>query len=263
MELQGVNRKGLDLALHLPKGYSCCEMALRKQLSAALERGQVTLRLTREEGSVEKTTQALLALKTHWEGVARSLGYDEGQVTFPLLLSLSEESLPAVDEGLQGVLAQLLQEALDQFVGMQEQEGCALADDIRGRLATLGTLRSQVEARRALVEARCRQKVESRLAEWLHTADEGLKQRMMQELALLIERGDIAEEVSRLKIHCETMRGKLAARAVGKTLDFLAQEMHREIGTLGAKASDSEIATLVVEMKGVLEKIREQVQNIE
>ena len=170
--------------------------------------------------------------------------------------------LPAAD-GAWPVLKDALRAALDAFVAMRAAEGARLADDFRARLAQLGTWADEIAALQPGVAARYRDALHERLrraAVELPLDDE----RLAKEVALFADRVDISEELTRLRGHLEQFHSLLAKEEpVGRTLDFLAQEMARECNTLSVKANDLALARLAVAAKAEVERIREQVQNVE
>jgi uncharacterized protein (TIGR00255 family) len=274
IEIHSVNRKMLDMSLYLPKDLLRFDMEIRKWLSQYLERGQVTLRLTlQSEGSSNKlfsnySTQ-LKVLKEGWDKLASELGYDpEKTVDLPFLVS-QLQMLPSFEakedeETLKASLKAAVEEALQELMAMKETEGKTLALDIQKRLKIIEENIAAVELKKELPLIHYRKKLTDRLKEVGHLHAEA-EERIVREVALLAEKMDVTEELVRLRTHIEQFRQHLSLheKAVGRTLDFLTQEMHREINTLGSKSADSEISLYVVKIKSELDKIREQVQNIE
>jgi uncharacterized protein (TIGR00255 family) len=265
VEVHSVNRKGLELTFQMPREWLCWDPDLRRECAAVLERGQVTVRLTRqgEGGSV-----SLKGLKEHWESVCRDLRIDTREITLSFLLSQLEQAPFTVDEKEQELFFQALRQALAALVEMKEREGAVLQQEIEKRLMEIEKQLTRIEARRELPLLAYRQRIEERLKEWLTSPDleaPDLEIRVMREVALLAEKMDITEETVRLHSHVAQFRSHLHAegKSVGRVLDFLTQEMNREINTLGSKSQEVEISFSVVQMKGELDRIREQVQNIE
>lgn len=272
VEIHSINRKMLDMSLYLPKELLCFDIEVRKWLAKFLERGQITLRLNlqRDRASDQLSPHyldQLKNLKQGWDKLCRELGYDPTiMVDLPFLVSQlpfalekeceEAEMKPALKEAVDGALADLMH--------MKEAEGEMLAVDIQKRLTTLEEIAVAVEGKKEVPLEHYRKKLIERLKEVGHL-DAEVAERIAREVALLAERMDITEELVRLKAHIEQFRCHLLApeKSVGRTLDFLAQEMHREINTLGSKSVDSTISLHVVKLKGELDKIREQVQNIE
>jgi uncharacterized protein (TIGR00255 family) len=274
VEIHSVNGKRLDLSVHLPKNLLSLDLDLRKWLSASLDRGQVTLRLTiQADGASPRALtgyyEQLKLLKKGWEKIAADLGYDSAQtIDLPFLVSQLHMGQGAEtdeeEKGLKQALKEAVDEALADLMRMKETEGKTLAHDMQKRLKILEEGASAIEAKKELPLVHYQKKLIERFKEVGQVHQEA-EERIAREIALLTEKMDVTEELVRLRAHCEQFRHHLssAEKAVGRTLDFLTQEMNREINTLGSKSADSEISLYIVKMKGELDKIREQVQNIE
>ena len=272
MEIQSVNRKMLDLTLQLPRDFLRFDIELRKHLSSFLERGQVTLRLSVEANeeeslSVANEVDALKRLQKRWDKICNELRYDSGIVTLPFLVSQmsSTSGIAPQQEGLlQEILKGLTTQTLQGLMQMKQEEGALLVSDITARLKILEEKLLLIEKKKELPFLHYKKKLEERFKE-IATLSLEVEERIARELVLLAEKMDVTEEIVRLRAHIQQFSHHLASKekSVGRTLDFLAQEMHREINTLGAKSSDSEIAMWMIGMKSELDKIREQIQNIE
>ena len=274
VEIHSVNRKMLDMSLYLPKDFLRFDIDVRKWLSHSLERGQVTLRLNvQSEGPAGKLSSSyskqLQMLKEGWEKLARELGYDPSKmIDLPFLVAqmqtapLSETK--EEEEGIRSALKEAVDSALKDFMHMKETEGKTLSLDIQKRLKIIEENITAIELKKETPLVHYRTKLLERLKEIGHLHGEA-EERVAREVALLAEKLDVTEELVRLRAHIEQFRKHLFSqeKAVGRTLDFLTQEIQREINTLGSKSSDSEISLYVVKIKGELDKIREQVQNIE
>jgi len=274
IEIHSVNRRMLDMSLYLPKDFLRFDIEIRKWLSQYLERGQITLRMTLQAEGVGNRlflnySMQLKALKEGWDKIAKDLGFDpEKMVDLPFLVS-QLQSIPSSEskeeeESLKDSLKEAVDTALQELMQMKEAEGKVLALDIQKRLKIIEENISAVELKKEFPLAHYRKKLTDRLKEIGHLHAEA-EERIVREVALLAEKLDVTEELVLLRTHIEQFRKHLASqeKAIGRTLDFLTQEMHREINTLGSKSADSEISTFVVKIKGELDKIREQVQNIE
>jgi uncharacterized protein (TIGR00255 family) len=165
-----------------------------------------------------------------------------------------EKALPALQKGVE--------EALQGLVKMKQSEGKALKKDLEGRLQGLGKWVAQVEAHTPDATKRMREKLKERMREVLEPGAE-LDERLLREVALFAERVDVTEEITRLRSHVSQFKELLSQEGIGRKMDFLIQEMGREVNTIGSKSMEAKIAHLVVEMKSELEKMREQIQNIE
>jgi uncharacterized protein (TIGR00255 family) len=274
IEIHSVNRKLLDMSLYLPKDLLRFDIEIRKWLNYFLERGQVTLRLSlQSEGIGQKLfsnySLQLKALKEGWEKLARELGYDpQKTVDLPFLVSQLQIAPPTEsqedEEAVKTSLKAGVDIALQELMQMKEAEGKTLALDIQKRLTIIQESIAAVELKKEFPLVHYRKKLMERLQEIGHLHGEA-EERIIREVALLAEKMDVTEELVRLHTHIEQFHHHLFSheRAIGRTLDFLTQEMHREINTLGAKSADSETSLYVVKIKSELDKIREQVQNIE
>jgi uncharacterized protein (TIGR00255 family) len=199
-------------------------------------------------------------------GVARAVDMADVPTTaqiaaLPAVIRMEE---PVADLGVaEAALERALTEALDALAAMREREGRALEVDLASRLARVATLTAEVATLAPRTVEAYRARLHDRVAELLKGApvDEA---RLVQEVALFAERTDVAEEATRLQAHLEAFRSFLASsEPAGRRMDFLVQEMHREVNTTGSKSQSTEVSTRIVELKAELERIREQVQNVE
>lgn len=269
-EIRSVNSRYLDLALRLPQGSWSLEGPLRKMIQRRCSRGRIEVALRweslqeAEEPQVRLNLGRAMAVKKALETLQRELCL-KGEVELSFFASLKdlweiqEHGLEEEVEALQKALQQAL-EALDE---MRRAEGEALARDLSERAAWLG---KELE----FIRHRAPEAVKDTLARWRErvqvlVAERSLDQnRMEQEAALWVDRMDISEEIIRTGVHLERFLQVLKEQPpVGKKLEFILQEIHRELNTMGAKCMDSKISQKVVEMKAQLERMREQVQNLE
>jgi len=269
IEIHSINRKGLDLSISLPKELLCFDPDLRKLISSFLERGQVTLRCTFTDLSLslQSDITSLKMSKEGWEKICTELSWEKSQVTLTFLLTQMPQvfNISSEQEALIGsALQKTVQETLSLLISMKEREGALLVNDFHARLSSIENDLSEVEKMREIPIASYEKKMGEKLAE-LQLLDEEGKLRLMKEVALLAEKLDITEEIVRLKAHLHQFKEYLAQSSVskGRTLDFLTQEMLREINTIGSKLQVKEVSHAVIRMKSELEKMREQVQNIE
>lgn len=271
-EIRSYNSRHLDLFLKLPRGYETLEDKIRKRVSARLARGRIEIRfnitlddpaaaaLEVDEAKARAYHQALLRLK-------RMLKL-EGEITLEML-TVNKELIRPVDravdyEAFWPAVYACLSAALDQLIDMRQVEGAHLAEDLLQRIDGLAASLEEIAAssRDRLPYFR------ERLQERINALTDGLIElnhdRLVQEAAILADKCDIAEELVRAGSHLAQFRDILqAAEPAGRKLNFLTQELNREFNTIGAKTEQSAVAHLVVNMKSELEKIREQVQNIE
>lgn len=269
-EIQAVNRKYLEVSVSLPKEFSRFETAVRKLVNDSVARGSVSVRihvLSNSEAIDHSlpNPQILKTLKKSWEELAVSLGYDQSVVTFPFLLKCAED-LPqsnVVSDDDFIPFSQSVQAAVKALQEMKSQEGATLAKDILVRLTEVGARVELIGKSSPDAVEKLRLKLTERMNEVLTPGVE-LDDRLLRETALYAERLDISEEITRFRSHILQYIDLLKSPdASGRKMDFLIQEMGREINTMGSKSMDSKIAHLVVEVKSELEKVREQIQNIE
>ncbi len=271
VELKSVNHRFLDLSFRMPRSFNFLEDSARKLIGEYLSRGHVdlfaTYRNTREDSRRVEVDQALLdAYMTALDGIAETTGLEDDR-TLSLATRLPDVLTVAEADEDQDALRELMREALtgalEQMSAMREKEGEALKRDISARIDTLESMTAEIEARYPETVAEYQQKLRARVEELLGGAamDE---QRLMQEVAIMADRSAIAEETVRLHSHFAQVRGFMAAgEPVGRKLDFIVQELNREVNTISSKSQDVPITRLVVEAKAEIEKIREQVQNVE
>jgi uncharacterized protein (TIGR00255 family) len=274
LEIKTVNHRFLNFAVRLPPDLQPLELEFQARIKARLQRGQVSV-FANWEGdeagggsgacvNVEAARKVAEALRV----AARAAGVAE-EVSLAHLLAFPAVTAPAAGrvEGdrLWAETGPLVDAALQQLDAMRAREGEHLADDVRERLGTIAGLGSSIEARRPAVVEEARARLSRRVQELgADLPPEALSERVSFEVALFADRSDVSEELVRLRSHREKFAAVLGeGGAVGRKLDFLLQEMNREVNTIGSKASDAEVGRLVVEMKSELEKIREQVQNLE
>ena len=264
-ELRAVNHRFLELGLRLPEELRVLEPALRERISARIARGKLdfSLRLRSPEG--EGAIQVNQELIKQLAAVALELDahFPQLRAEFVDLLQypgvLQTRSVDA--EALQTHALALLDTLLDQFVASREREGEKLAQAISERVDALAARAAEVRELIPLIRAGQRLKLETRLADLAHPADPG---RVEQELVLWLQKLDVDEELDRLDSHIKEIRRVLKqTEPVGRRLDFLLQEFNREANTLGSKSVDVRTTNIAVELKVLIDQIREQVQNIE
>lgn len=274
--LRAVNHRFLDLRWQLPAEWDELQPEMEKRLRACLQRGHVDVRLVWERAGVAaaaaRLDEAVLDayLAAHQE-LSRRLGIAAPAspaeiLRFPGVFAPAGADTGAGDE----LVMPALTAALDQLQAMRAAEGAALARDLHLRLDALAAAAAAIAAERPALEAGLRAKLERRLQEWLGSAAAApAPERLVQEAALLAERSDISEELTRLDAHLAQARALLAAGgAAGKKLDFLAQELGREVNTLCSKTTAASPAALRITdlgltLKAEMEKFREQIQNLE
>lgn len=274
VELSAVNRRGAEVALTLPRSWSSLEPRTRELVLGRINRGRVQVVVGCSRARSAGSSEALLdaeAARLYLEearALQAALGL-AGELTIETVLRgpgvIRAEGLAEAPPGEEAgpVLEEALAEALEALVRMRTEEGARLAEDFRARLATLSGLVDEISGLHPGVAVRVRAALHERLAraQLEVPVDED---RIAKEIALFADRTDVSEELTRLRGHLEQFAELLLRdEPVGRTLDFLTQEMARECNTLGVKCSDLAISRLVVAAKAEVEKMREQVQNIE
>jgi uncharacterized protein (TIGR00255 family) len=267
VEIQSVNRKQLEIHFVLPKRYLSLESDLRKQIGQEISRGSISVRVTLagDGGSLQEQlpdVKALKALKKGWESIASDLGFAKQEVSLAFLAEkYSPEMVVSPLEKKEAVsLQKCLQEALQNFRAMQKKEGAALSKDLQARLDLIAKHTDAIEKVSPHAVQALRQTLKKRLEDLLG-ASSLLDERIGREIALYAEKLDISEEITRLRSHLDQFQSQ--EMNSGRKMEFLLQEIGREINTIGSKSMDVKISHRVVEVKGEIEKIREQVQNIE
>ncbi|GHC43046.1 YicC/YloC family endoribonuclease [Roseibacillus persicicus] len=270
VEASSVNRKQAEVSLSLPRGLTELEPTLRKEALARFSRGRVNLAIKLTSLDPNASTLQIDATKARALQLAfEQLGQDLDQ-EFTLstqdFLRMPDQFLIDSGYNIEQVLPAVLpalQKALTELVAMRTDEGAALRTDMETRLATLQKLTSEITTIAPSVPARQRELLLQRLSD-AGLAIDSNDDRVLKEIALFCDRCDISEELTRLAAHFDKFTELLTAtEPVGRPLDFLCQELNREFNTIGSKANNSEIAHHIVAAKTELEKIREQVQNIE
>jgi len=266
-EVRSVNHRFLEVSVRLPEELRALEPAVRERVQQALGRGKVdcALRYRAPAGAVadlqvnaRMVDQLLGAAADVQSRLPEAVGLAVVDVLrWPGVIEAPEQDLTPV----QAAAAELLREALAELVETREREGARLADLIRQRCAAMREQVGRARERMPVVVEALRERLRARLAEVSGELD---PQRIEQELALLAQKLDVDEEMDRLASHLDEVERVVGQREpVGRRLDFLMQELNREANTLGSKSVDSETTAVSVEMKVLIEQMREQVQNIE
>lgn len=264
-ELRAVNHRFLELGLRLPEELRVLEPALRERISARIARGKLdfSLRLRSPEGEGGLQLNASLVRQLSELALDMTARFPALRTEFIDLLQypgvLQARATDA--ELLQAEALALLDTLLDQFVGAREREGEKLAVAIGERVDALAARAAEVRELIPTIRAGQRAKLDARLADLAQAADPG---RVEQELVLWLQKLDVDEELDRLDSHIKEIRRVLKqTEPVGRRLDFLLQEFNREANTLGSKSVDVRTTNIAVELKVLIDQIREQVQNIE
>lgn len=272
VEIQSVNRKYLEVFVSIPKEYSRFEHEVRKWVSEQIGRGQVSVRIHFVPGLKSLETmlpdeQILLGLKKSWEKLAKKLKYKSDVIDLPFLLQqLPNQITGAVAEEKElSSLEKCVGEALVSLVQMKKKEGKVLALDLMKRLSEMRKRAKEVAGLAPEATGRMQTKLKDRMRDALLQMTPELEERIFREVALFAEKIDVTEELTRLDSHFEQFAELLEpkSKSAGRKMDFIVQEIGREINTISSKSADAKIARIIVEMKSDLEKMREQIQNIE
>ncbi len=264
-ELRSVNHRFLEIQFRMPDGLRSLEHDLRQRIRSRLHRGKVDCTLRIEQATdvtAQINRQALLKLLATLEQVRR----DSPEVAAPTSLDILRwPGILNTDEGsddeLHASIGELFDRTIGDLVSHRAREGGALNEAIRERLDTVDSLTDQAAEIANGAAGQLQQRLRDRVAELGVTLD---AQRLEQEVAILAQKADVAEELDRLKIHTREARTNLAQQGPhGRRLDFLTQEFNREANTLGSKAFLPELSQIAVDLKVAIEQIREQVQNVE
>jgi uncharacterized protein (TIGR00255 family) len=269
VELRSVNGKFGEVKPRLPRELLALEADAVRMVKERITRGNVELTVRRgDAGALEPRVDEELAglYAARFRALQQRLGLP-GELRVSDLIAaegvVTMAERPPDVEAAGRALASAIAQALEQLVSMREREGAALGEDLRSRVATVEAVVDRLAAEAPAAVEHYRTRLAERIREIL---GEGAvdPQRLAHEVALFAERSDVAEELTRLRSHLVQFRRLLEAEEpAGRRMDFLVQEMNREVNTVGAKSQWAGSAALVVELKSELERIREQVQNVE
>ena len=267
LELRAVNHRYLDLQLRVPDELRSLEPVLRETISAQLTRGKVECRIgyapRQSEQNPAQLNQPLLRQLAQWSNEVQALLPDARGLSVADVLRwngvLQSATLSA--DTLRATVLELVQQVLRDFAAAREREGEKLKEFLLQRVAQIEALCTTVAPHIPAAVAAYEEKLAARLRAAMQGGDDD---RLHQEIALFASKIDVDEELSRLRTHLTEMKRVLAqGGTVGKRLDFLMQELHREANTLGSKSVDAEVSRASMEMKLLIEQMREQIQNIE
>lgn len=272
VEVRSVNNRYLDCAVKMPRMYTFAEDAVKQRVQKAVSRGKVDVFITVDASAADVAKVTVnRELATQYAAALHELAEVCGPTAYHvtpdqlarfqdvLTVTKADEDLETVSEDLCAVL----DEALASYNAMRAVEGEKLAEDIGNRLRSIETYTGQVEERSPETVAEYRQKLTARMQEVLQSASID-PQRILTEAAIYADKVAVDEETVRLRSHVAQLRAMLASdEPMGRKMDFLIQEVNREANTIGSKCNDVSIAQVVVGLKAEVEKMREQVQNVE
>ena len=273
IEIKSVNHRFLDFQLRMPRQLNAYENQIRQTIKHYLNRGRVEVFITLTEKN-DLRKEAIV----HWDLIEHLVQSVESEMTKRFQSNLNVERLvenflqkdafleiqekPMTDESLEQLVVEAVKEATLANLVSREIEGIGIRKVLKDNQAILQTHLVALSDFTAVFEVEYKARFEKKLEEYLGTTVE--QERLLTEMVILLEKSDIHEELDRLTIHLQTFEELLhRTEPVGREIDFLVQEMNREVNTIGSKSSTIEVKHHVVQMKTTLEKIREQIQNIE
>ncbi|NND93950.1 MAG: YicC family protein [Flavobacteriales bacterium] len=269
VEIRALNSKQLDMNLKMPQLLKELEMDMRRIMTDKLTRGKIELSVSLEGGLEKKAViNEHLAAEYHAQlsGLSKDLSIDEEEVDMLSLIMKMPEVLQTqrseLSEELSSTVIKVVEEACIKLTEFRMSEGISLDDDLRKYISSIASLQEEVAPHVDIRVDRIRERIKKNMEQQME-GKEYDPSRFEQEIIYYLEKYDVSEEMTRLKNHCEYFIETLELEgAKGKKLGFIAQEIGREINTLGAKSYDSEMQKLVVRMKDDLEKIKEQCLNV-
>jgi len=265
VEIRSINHKNLDIKLSLPQYLYCHELDIKKEVRKKFQRGRFEVYVFKQEEGKKNLTLNMDVAREYLEAL-KSLKEElsiDGDISLNNIAAQRDIFLYEEEDIELPKLFDALGHALDELEKSRIDEGAVLVNDMSGRIEILNKCLSSIKSRREEYIDGAKIRLYERLKEILENTPVD-ETRLIQETAILIERSDITEEIVRAESHLIRI-GELSVEggAVGKKIDFFVQELRREVNTIGAKASDIDIIRQTVDMKNELEKIREQVQNIQ
>lgn len=271
VEIKSVNNRYLDVYIRLPRGINALEDRVRKYIASKVYRGKIDVYINQEkfaEDDIAVNVDESIATAYYdaLNTLKRKFGFKE-EITLSLLTNypdvISMEKREEDIEVVWNILVKALDQAIELFCEMRKIEGTKLGNDIRERCNLIYDRVLEIESRSTVVVDEFREKIRLRVTEYLKEVEID-EARLLNEVAFFADKCNITEEIVRLKSHIAQLQNTLVDKdTIGRKLDFLIQEMNREINTIGSKANDLCITNIVVDIKSELEKIREQIQNIE
>ncbi len=272
LEVRSVNSRYFKATIHLPEEFAFLEPELERRLRESLTRGSITVRLYVRSLSAEAAGDVNVAAIQQYVAQLRAAAGDDPRLTIDLA---TLTTLPGVCQPRElteqqreqrwALVQRLIAQALDRLVEMRTAEGRLLAADLRKHAILIEERLESVRTRTPLVVEEYRQRLAARITELIADSSVRLAEAdLLKEVAIYAERSDISEEISRLAGHLQHFAGCMSSgEPAGRKLEFIAQEMLREVNTIGSKASDNQIARDTIDMKSAIDRIKEQVQNVE
>jgi len=273
VEIKSVNARFLDLFIRSPKQMNPFESIIRRMIQDRITRGKVEVSVSIQDAGERPKTFTINSVlrKQIQELLVQEEFYDDPKkVPLQAVNSISNEWIqqqdtPIAEEVLSDIVKESTTQALDALIAMRNVEGQHIKQDLLERIGTLENIITKIDINKAGAVEAYREHIKTKIQEYLVSLDASIsEERFIQEIALLADKTDITEEIVRFTSHVVQLKNTLAdANSIGRKVDFILQEMNREVNTIGSKAMDSNITEFVVQLKCELEKIREQVQNVE
>ena len=273
VEIKTVNARFLDLFIRSPKHINPFESIIRGLVQDRITRGKVEVSVSIQDAGERPKTFTINSVlrKQIQELLVREEFYDDPKkVPLQAVNSISNEWIQQQDTPIaEDVLSEIVQEstnqALDALITMRTVEGKHIEQDLLSRITTLENIIKSIDEKKAGAVDAYREHIKGKIQEYLVSLEASISEdRFLQEIALLADKTDITEEIVRFTSHVVQLKNTLVdENSIGRKVDFILQEMNREVNTIGSKAMDSSITEFVVQLKCELEKIREQVQNVE
>ena len=273
VEIKSVNARFLDLFIRSPKQINPFESIIRKLVQDRITRGKVEVSVSIQDAGERPKTFTINSVlrKQIQELLVQEEFYDDPKkVPLQAVNSISNEWIQQQDTPIaEDVLSEIVQEstnqAIDALITMRTVEGKHIEQDLLSRITTLENIIKSIDEKKAGAVDAYREHIKGKIQEYLVSLEASISEdRFLQEIALLADKTDITEEIVRFTSHVVQLKNTLVdENSIGRKVDFILQEMNREVNTIGSKAMDSSITEFVVQLKCELEKIREQVQNVE
>ena len=273
VEIKSVNARFLDLFIRSPKQMNPFESIIRGMVQERINRGKVEVSVSIQDAGERPKTFIINSVlrKQIQELLVQEEFYDDPKkVPLQAVNSISDDWIqqqdtPIAEEVLSDIVKESTSSALDALITMRAVEGEHIQQDLVDRIVTLQNIISHIDTNKAGAVEAYREHIRSKIQEYLVSLEASInEERFLQEIAILADKTDITEEIVRFSSHVVQLKNTLTDKnPIGRKVDFILQEMNREVNTIGSKAMDSNITEFVVQLKCELEKIREQVQNVE
>ena len=273
VEIKSVNARFLDLFIRSPKQMNPFESIIRRMIQDRITRGKVEVSVSIQDAGERPKTFTINSVlrKQIQELLVQEEFYDDSKkVPLQAVNSISNEWIqqqdtPIAEEVLSDIVKEATTQALDSLIAMRTAEGQHINQDLLERIGTLEKIITKIDTNKSGAVEAYREHIKTKIQEYLISLEASISEdRFIQEIALLADKTDITEEIVRFTSHVVQLKNTLAdTNSIGRKVDFILQEMNREVNTIGSKAMDSIVTEFVVQLKCELEKIREQVQNVE